>query len=484
MTPGTLLAGRYRLVRPIDRGGMGQVWAGVDTVLQRDVAVKVVQVGRDDPVAAGRFRTEAQATAALSHPNVVTIFDLGVDGPMAFLVMELLPGPTLATLVTDLGPLPVFEALLLAEQAAAGLSAAHQAGVVHRDVKPSNLVLDADNRLKVVDFGIARLAQSTSSGLTAANTVVGSAHYLSPEQAEGAPVDPRTDLYALGCVLMTLLTGEPPFAGEHPLSVLHQHLNADPPRLSSRRADIPPQLDSLVGELLAKDPTHRPATAGEVQARLYSIRREALQASSDASLAGPTAPLDIPASGLSGESGTGPTLTLSRSQLRQRPSGPRRRTAVFVALAVVALLALLALRLGTGFGTKAPDPAANQPGQTATPGPRTESPTTTTPTSPDVSTTTPSVMEALADVRRAVTAARASGQLTPSKAKDLLDRLDELRQNLAEGRSADAGKRLRELDRQLRKAVASGDLTPAGLQSIEEPLSTLRSVLPGQDSQD
>lgn len=209
MTPGTLLAGRYRLVRPIDRGGMGQVWAGVDTVLQRDVAVKVMQVGTDDPVAAGRFRTEAQATAALSHPNVVTIFDLGVDGPVAFLVMELLPGPTLATLVTDLGPLPVFEALLLAEQAAAGLSAAHQAGVVHRDVKPSNLMLDADNRLKVVDFGIARLAQSTSSRLTAANTVVGSAHYLSPEQAEGSPVDLRTDLYALGCVLMTLLTGPP-----------------------------------------------------------------------------------------------------------------------------------------------------------------------------------------------------------------------------------------------------------------------------------
>lgn len=483
MTPGTLLAGRYRLVRPIDRGGMGQVWAGVDTVLQRDVAVKVVQVERDDPIAAGRFRTEAQATAALSHPNVVTIFDLGVDGPVAFLVMELLPGPTLATLVTDLGPLPVFEALLLAEQAAAGLAAAHQAGVVHRDVKPSNLMLDADNRLKVVDFGIARLAQSTSSGLTAANTVVGSAHYLSPEQAEGSPVDPRTDLYALGCVLMTLLTGEPPFPGEHPLSVLHQHLNADPPRLSSRRADVPPQLDSLVGQLLAKDPAHRPATAREIQTRLYSIRHEAPQGMSDVSLAGPTALLEVPASGLSGESGSGPTLTLSRSELRQRPSGPRRRTALFVGLAAVALLALLALRLGTGFGTQAPDPAANKPGQAATPG-LTESPTTTTPTSPDVSTTAPTAMEALADVRRAVTAAQASGQLTPSKAQDLLDRLDELGQRLAEGHSADAGRRLRELDRQLRKAVASGDLTSAGLQSIEGPLSTLRSVLAAQDSQD
>ncbi len=479
MTPETLLARRYRLVRPIDRGGMGQVWAGVDSVLEREVAVKVVDVARDDPVAAGRFRREAQATAALSHPNVVTIYDLGVDGPAAFLVMELLQGPTVAALVAERGPLPVHEALLLAEQAAAGLSAAHLAGVVHRDVKPSNLMMDGAGRLKVVDFGIARLAQTTSSRLTATNTVLGSAHYLSPEQGVGSQADERTDLYALGCVLMTLLTGVPPFAGEHPLAVLHQHLNADPPRLSSRRADIPPELGALVGELLAKAPAHRPATAQEVQARLHAIRLEAAQPASTAFLGAPTAFLEAPARGTTPGHEASPTLVLGRSRQRQRPSRSSGRRAA-LGTAVVALLALLAL-LALRLGTQAPGPAAALPDQTVTDPVTRQSPATQTSTTPDVHTTAPSTTEALAEVRAAVSAAASSGQLTPSKTKEVLDRLDDLEQHLAEGSSEDAGRKLRELDRQLHKLARSGDLTRAALQSIEEPLGTLQNVLGTQD---
>lgn len=274
MSAERILAGRYELQQPIGRGGMGQVWSALDTRLRRQVAVKTVDLDAStDSVAAERFRQEAQATAALSHPNIVTIFDSGVDGGTAFIVMELLSGPSLEELVRTEGALDVDRALDYGAQVAAALGAAHAAGIVHRDIKPSNLMLDARGTLKVVDFGIARLDQERSSQLTATSTVVGSAPYLSPEQATGAVATPQSDLYSLGCVLVTLLTGEPPFAGEHPLSVLHQHLSATPPMPSSRRAEIGPAVDQLVAQLLAKSPADRPASARDVAARIQEIRR-------------------------------------------------------------------------------------------------------------------------------------------------------------------------------------------------------------------
>ena len=185
---GERLADRYRLDRPIGSGGMGQVWAGRDTVLERDVAIKVQALDPQAPPAElERFIREARATAALQHPHVVTIFDSGTDNGQAFLVMELLPGPSLQAYVTERGPLPEAEAVALGAEIASGLAAAHKAGLVHRDIKPSNVMFDAQGKVKIVDFGIARLTESTATGLTITNAVIDSPPYLSPEQYRDRP---------------------------------------------------------------------------------------------------------------------------------------------------------------------------------------------------------------------------------------------------------------------------------------------------------
>ena len=176
MHPDALLADRYRLRRRLASGGMGEVWLADDAVLGREVAVKVLSVGADaDQAAVERFALEARTLAALQHPNIVTIFDSGTPSGTAFIVMELLPGPTLAQLIADRGRLPEVEAVLLAAQVAAGLDAAHRAGVIHRDIKPANLMFSSSGMLKILDFGIARLSQTTTIGLTATNAVIGSA---------------------------------------------------------------------------------------------------------------------------------------------------------------------------------------------------------------------------------------------------------------------------------------------------------------------
>ncbi|GHH67597.1 hypothetical protein GCM10017772_09600 [Promicromonospora soli] len=264
MTPGEVLGARYELRQTLAHGGMGEVWVGYDRVLGREVAVKVLDIGAAaDDRAAERFRHEATAAAALSHPNVVSVYDAGIEEGLAFLVMELLSGPTVAELIQERGPLSVTFALDLARQAAEGLDAVHMVGVVHRDVKPGNLMLDQHGQLKVLDFGIARLAEATAPQLTAGGTVFGSAAFLSPEQARGEAATAASDHYALGCVLMAMLTGQPPFAAEHPMGLLRQHLDARPPRVRARRPDVPAWVDKVVDDLLAKDPQRR---AGAVAA--------------------------------------------------------------------------------------------------------------------------------------------------------------------------------------------------------------------------
>ncbi|HEY3407811.1 MAG TPA: protein kinase, partial [Propionicimonas sp.] len=272
MHPDALLADRYLLRRRLASGGMGEVWLAADSVLGRDVAVKVLSVGSDaDQAAVQRFALEARTLAALQHPNIVTIFDSGTPTGTAFIVMELLPGPTLAQLIADRGRLPEAEAVLLAAQVASGLDAAHRAGVIHRDIKPANLMFSSSGMLKVLDFGIARLSQTTTIGLTATNAVIGSASYLSPEQAVGATVDERSDLYSLGCVLVTMVTGRPPFTADHPMAILHQQVNDEPPRLRELLPEASPALEALVQRLLNKRPDARPATAAEVEAQLTAI---------------------------------------------------------------------------------------------------------------------------------------------------------------------------------------------------------------------
>ncbi|WP_410785015.1 protein kinase domain-containing protein [Kribbella sp. C-35] len=261
---GEVLAGRYRLLTLLGRGGAGEVWQAEDTVLARQVAVKLLRSLEGDPMdAVQRFRGEAQSAARLTHPNVVATYDVGTEGDHVFLVMELVQGPDLAQLMRTSG-LPAAALVQdIALQGARALDAAHAAGIVHRDVKPGNLLLAPDGTLKMTDFGIAKSAGTETTGL---GVLLGTASYVSPEQVRGEPATAASDWYSFGCVLHELLTGTPPFTGPTVDVVMRQHLDVPPPPVT--RADVPAELSNLVTHLLAKDPADRPSSESEVAALL------------------------------------------------------------------------------------------------------------------------------------------------------------------------------------------------------------------------
>jgi serine/threonine protein kinase/uncharacterized protein YegL len=261
---GLKLSGRYVLQALLGCGGMGEVWRGVDEQLDRPVAIKVLREHLADPELAGRFRREARIAARLQHPGITVVHDVGSDNGQLFIVMELLHGRDLAAVLAEApAGLPIDVAVSLAVQAAEALRAAHAGQVVHRDLKPANLFVLDGGQLKICDFGIARAIDATTQ-LTAVGQAIGTPAYMSPEQCRGQQVDERSDLYSLGCVLYELLTGQPPFTGGQPLAILSQHLYAAPVALRTVRAGVPPGLDRLVLDMLAKDPARRPAGAGHV----------------------------------------------------------------------------------------------------------------------------------------------------------------------------------------------------------------------------
>jgi parallel beta-helix repeat protein len=262
---GTEIAGRYVLETMLGHGGMGEVWRGSDRQLRRPVAVKVMQERVAD---AKRFEREARISARLQHPGITVVHDFGTHDGLPFIVMELLRGHDLKfELAMSPAGLPPDRVVPLAIQAAEALQAAHDNQVVHRDLKPANLFLQDNGLLKICDFGIAWAADLTES-LTATDNVIGSAQYMSPEQCEGRPVDRRSDLYSLGCVLYALLTGQPPFPHGEKLAIMYQQRYATPEGPRTRRPEVPEDLDRLVLTLLAKDPDQRPADAGQVIAAL------------------------------------------------------------------------------------------------------------------------------------------------------------------------------------------------------------------------
>lgn len=270
----SLQGGRYQLVERVGAGAIGQVWRAQDTNLEREVAIKTINLATSaDPSTEARFRREAVATAGLNHPNIVQIYDSGVDGHSAYIVMEFLHGPNLQSVVTKQGPIDWRTAVPVLAQVAAGLGAAHRLGIVHRDVKPANVVLMTDELTstpKLVDFGIARLGGQQSTALTSTMTAIGSAAYMSPEQAAGERVDPNSDMYSFGCLIMTVLTGQPPFPGESPVAVARAQVYDTPPLLRTRLPEAPASLENLVAALLSKQPQARPS-AGEVVAALNAI---------------------------------------------------------------------------------------------------------------------------------------------------------------------------------------------------------------------
>jgi serine/threonine-protein kinase len=258
---GRMLDRRYHVRSSIAHGGMATVYLATDTRLDREVALKVMHadLARDADFV-GRFIGEAKSVAKLSHPNIVGVYDQGADGQYLYLAMEYVPGRTLRALMRERGWLPWQEALAVIDPVLAGLAAAHQAGIVHRDVKPENVLITADGRVKVVDFGLARA--SAAAGNTRAGMIIGSVAYIAPEQVTGAPSDARSDVYGAGIVLFEMLTGRQPFTGESPLAVAYAHVNSDVPVVSSLVGGIPPGVDQLVWAATSRDPQLRPPDAG------------------------------------------------------------------------------------------------------------------------------------------------------------------------------------------------------------------------------
>ncbi len=266
---GTLFDGRYRILRKLGSGGMANVYLAEDEDLGRRVAIKILNDRyANDEAFTERFRREAKSAAALSHPNIVSIYDRGQAEGRPYIAMEVIEGRSLKELIVNSGPLPIGEAVEYAKQILSALRFAHRHGIIHRDIKPHNILLGNENRLKVTDFGIARYGPSQ---MTEVGSIMGTAQYLSPEQARGAPVTASSDLYSAGIVLYEMLTGKTPFTGETPIEIAMKHLNEPPRPPSELRPEISPELDQIVLRSLAKDPNERYETADEFSADLDRV---------------------------------------------------------------------------------------------------------------------------------------------------------------------------------------------------------------------
>src|ERR1700688_3497374 len=263
-----VFSNRYELTHLIARGGMAQVYRARDRQLDRPVALKVLFPELSvDRAFVERFRREAQAAANLSHPNIVPVFDWGEDSGSYFIVMEFVDGRALSSILRTAGPLHPDRAAEIAADVAGALAYAHRHGVVHRDVKPGNVLITEEGTIKVTDFGIAR-AVNTEESLTQTGAVMGTATYFSPEQAEGMGVDSRSDIYSLGVVLFEMVTGRPPFMGDTPVAVASKHVRDHPPAPREVNPGVPPDLEAIILKCLAKSPDHRYATAEELRADL------------------------------------------------------------------------------------------------------------------------------------------------------------------------------------------------------------------------
>jgi beta-lactam-binding protein with PASTA domain len=343
---GRVLDGRYHVVSRLARGGMATVYEAVDARLDRTIALKVMHANlADDDEFVSRFIREAKSAARLSHPNVVAVYDQGADDGHVFLAMEHVPGRTLRDLLRDRGRLSPRQALDVLEPILAALGAAHQAGIVHRDVKPENVLLSDDGRVKVADFGLARAIASATSH-TNSGILLGTVGYLSPEQVERGIADPRSDVYAAGILLFEMLTGDKPYDGETAIQVAYRHVHDDVPPPSSVVRGLPAELDALVRRATIRDPDQRPADARRFLTEVVAARR----AMSEDEL-GPAAP---PLTSLTDADhtmvvplGGTPPMGVARTVARRGDTGPvrvprqRRRRGPIALLVILALAAAL-----------------------------------------------------------------------------------------------------------------------------------------------
>jgi eukaryotic-like serine/threonine-protein kinase len=337
------LGGRYRVERELGRGGMAKVFLGTDTVLGRTVAVKVLAPQfADDDGFVQRFRREAQAAASIGHPHIVSVFDTGSDDGVHYIVMEYVEGRTLAEFLSGGGRIMSDRAIDIGEDVCTALEAAHRQGVIHRDIKPGNIMLSPRGEVKVTDFGIARVT-TTADTVAQTAAILGTASYLSPEQAQGQPVDGRSDIYSLGCVLYEMVTGRPPFLGDSPVAVASKQVLEQPVPPSKLNPDVTPDLDAVILRALAKNPANRYQSAEEFGADLERAKRGLPVDATPLLAAGTTQVLD--------------RTRAPATQVLPPPQPERRSTSwvpVVVTLVLVALLGLLLWFLATNLLNEEP----------------------------------------------------------------------------------------------------------------------------------
>jgi serine/threonine-protein kinase len=351
---GRLIDGRYLVRSRIARGGMATVYLATDQRLERRVAIKIMHGHlADDSTFKNRFVQEARSAARLANPHVVSVFDQGQDSDMAYLVMEYLPGITLRELLAERGRLSAQQVVDIMDAVLTGLAAAHRAGIVHRDVKPENVLLADDGRIKISDFGLARAA---SANTATGQALLGTIAYLSPELVTRGIADTRSDIYALGIMMYEMLTGEQPYKGEQPMQIAYQHANDSVPRPSARNPDVPDELDDLVLWATERDPEQRPSNAGELLERLHEIEGQlgfSVSTSTQSTMFLP--PLPLPGgselTNVLASPSTASTDAPEDEASRLTVRTARRRRKGFALFLVVLLLAGLAGGTGWYFGS-------------------------------------------------------------------------------------------------------------------------------------
>lgn len=340
-----VLSGRYRIVRHLARGGMAEVYLAHDQLLDRPVAVKVLFPElASDASFVERFRREARAAAGLNHHNIVSVYDFGEDAGSYFIVMEYVDGETLRDIIRTSGAMAPARVVELGAEMAAALEVAHRKGIIHRDVKTANVMVDGETA-KVADFGIARAGEA-GAGLTQTGAVMGTATYLSPEQAQGHEIDHRSDLYSLGVVLYEMATGRAPFAGSSPVAIAYKHLSEAPLPPSTHNLDVPPALDAVILKAMAKDPDDRQASAEELRQELLAVGAGGAGVDETVAIA-PAAPTPasstvvLPAMAAAGEDGLPPPARTPPDVYRRRRLAALAGLLVLLVLGVVAVVALL-----------------------------------------------------------------------------------------------------------------------------------------------
>ena len=482
-----VLVDRYELGPVLGQGGMAKVHQGLDRQLGRQVAIKVLAPPFDrDREFVERFQREARAAAGLSHPNIVAVFDSGSDDGTHYIVTELVEGETLADRLRRDGPMPQAEAVAVAVDIARALAAAHERGLIHRDIKPGNVMLLPDARVKVVDFGIARAAGSDT--LTNTGVVLGSTAYLSPEQASGQPVDERADLYALGCILYEMLTGRVPFSADTPIATMYRHVNEDPPPPSTF-APIPSELEDIVMRALEKDPKRRFASASELEAALLAVplarsgdtmRLEPAAAETQpvgrigavaagGAIAGAAAadavktePITTTSGGGSGGGGLRPRRS-GPSYARPRRSPRGRRPRLIAAVGVALLFALTGVLIAATSDPLPRKPAVRQEAREAAqrtlPAETPETPVT--------------FADAWSGLISAIGSAKVADDISDHAAEELAKDADELLGAYRDGDTDKLGESLQHLEEHLAKAVEEEEIAPTAADDVDNAISDI-----------